>query len=99
MSQHNHLLHFHLSNKKRINMFDKLILVAAFAYPLSAIPQVLEAVRGNIEGVSLLSWATFTVFATLFLVYSLIHRITPMIITYAMWWLVDAAMVVAILLA
>ncbi len=98
MAQHNHLLHFHIGRKKRITMFDKFMLIAAFIYPLTGIPQVLQVLQGNTEGVSLMSWAGFTIFGTLFLTYSIIHRIWPMIITYTMWWIIDVAIVIGILL-
>ncbi len=97
MAQHNHLLHFHIDGKKRITMFDKLMLVAAFIYPATALPQVIQVFRGNTDGVSILSWAGFACFVTLFLIYSIIHRIKPMIITYAMWWIIDVLVVVGIL--
>ncbi len=98
MSQHNHLFHQHLDKKRSLKAFDKLMLVFAFAYPLSAVPQIITVFSGHIEGVSMLSWLSFLLFATAFLIYSIAHNLKPMIITYAIWWLVDAAVVVGIML-
>ncbi len=53
MSRHNHILHFHISKKKRINFFDKTVVVASFVYPFSGIPQVVQVFNGNVAGVSL----------------------------------------------
>ncbi len=98
MSQHNHLFHQHLDKKSSLRAFDKLMLVFAFAYPLSAVPQIITVFSGDVAGVSMLSWLSFLMFATVFLIYSMIHKIKPMIITYAIWWLVDAAVVVGIII-
>lgn len=98
MSRQNHLLHFHINKKKRINVFDKLIIVAAFAYPLSGLAQAIEVFSGNADGVSLFSWVGFIFFSILFLVYGLIHKITPMIITNSLWLAVDGLVVVGVLM-
>lgn len=98
MTQHNHLLHLHLHGKKRLTGFDKIMLTAAFIYPVTGIPQIVQVFNGNTEGVSVLSWAGFTFFVSIFLVYSIIHRIKPMIITYAMWLVVDVLVVVGVFL-
>ena len=93
MSRQNHILHYHISHKKKLSNFDKTVVVAAFAYPLSGIPQIIEVANGNIAGVSLLSWIGFTAFSTLFFVYGVIHKITPMIITNLLWLIIDLVVV------
>lgn len=97
MSRQNHLLHFHISKRKKLTYFDKLVAVAAFLYPLSGIPQVIEIFQGNIDGVSMLSWAGFIVFSILFLAYGVVHKITPMIVTNALWLVIDGLVVIGIL--
>lgn len=96
MSRHNHLLHFHISKKKKLNYFDKFVVVASFAYPFSGVPQVLEVFNGHIDGVSLASWVGFIFFSLIFFFYGLVHKIKPMIITNALWLLVDGLIVVGI---
>lgn len=79
-----------MSKKKRRTFFDKLTSVAAFIYPLSGLPQAILVSRGSTEGVSLLSWMAFAGFSILFLVYGLMHKIKPIIITNVLWLFIDA---------
>lgn len=97
MSQHNHSLYFHISKKQQITWLDKIAVVVAFAYPLSALPQALEALKGNVEGVSISSWLSFMLFSMFFIVYGTVHKIKPMIIANVLWFIIDALVVVGVL--
>lgn len=97
MSRQNHLLHFHISKKRQITWLDKAAVVAAFLYPLSGLPQVIEVFKGNSEGVSIFSWLGFLIFAAFFLTYGIVHKITPMIITNALWLVIDGLVVLGVL--
>lgn len=97
MSRQNHIVHAHLSGKKQLTMFDKTIILAAFMYPLSGLPQVIEVFNGHTDGVSLLSWFGFIGFSALFLTYGLIHKIAPMIITNILWLAVDCLVIVGLI--
>jgi len=98
MSHQNHLFHRHIDKKRTLQTFDKLMLAIAFVYPITGIPQAIEVFSGNVEGVSVVSWLGFLLFVSIFLVYSVIHKIKPMIITYIMWWFVDVSVVAGIIL-
>lgn len=79
-------------------MIDKVAVGAAFAYPLTGLPQLIEALNGNVEGISLMTWIGFTAFTAFFLLYGIVHRVRPMIITYALWLIVDGLVVGAVLM-
>ena len=96
MSRQNHLLHFHISKKRQLNAFDKIAVIAAFAYPLTGVPQVISVLQGQTSGISLPSWYGFIIFAVFFLVYGVVHRIKPMVITNALWLLVDGLVVAGV---
>lgn len=99
MPNHDLHLHRHLQKKKKLTLFDKVVFVASFAYPLSGLPQAISVFNGNTVGVSFISWASFLVFSGLFLTYGLKHKVVPMIITNSIWLLVDGSVVVGLLLA
>lgn len=99
MSRQHPIVHAHLAQKKQLTLFDKVIILAAFLYPLSGLPQVIEVFNGQIQGVSLWSWAGFIGFSALFLAYGLIHRIAPMIITNILWLAVDSLVIIGVLTA
>lgn len=96
MTHQNHSLHTYMKRKKKITKFDNFINFAAFLYPISGIPQVIEVYNGNTAGVSLLSWVGFMFFSDLFLIYGLIHNVKPMIINNALWFVVDFLVIVGL---
>jgi len=98
MSRPGIAFHEHISTKTKLSNFDKLAYLASFLYPLSGIYQVVDVLKGNTSGVSIYSWVGFSVFAGLFLVYGLKHKIVPMIISNIIWLAVDGAVVLGILL-
>ncbi|MDB5187264.1 MAG: hypothetical protein JWM07_736 [Candidatus Saccharibacteria bacterium] len=99
MSRQNPVIHTHLANKKHLTLFDKIIILAAFLYPLSGLPQVVEVFNGHTVGVSLWSWLSFVCFSALFLAYGLIHKIAPMIITNILWLVVDSLVIIGLLVS
>lgn len=98
MSRENYNLHKHVSKKKKLSAFDYIVIAASFMYPLSGIPQVIQIFQGTTDGVSIYSWLGFTLFATIFLIYGLKHRVTPMIIANSIWIVVDSLVVIGYLL-
>lgn len=101
MPKPNHLTHVHthpLSSKKVTN-FDKLIFIASFVYPLSALPQAIEVFHGKTDGVSVVSWVMFFICGVLFLIYGWRHKVPPMIISNSIWVVADALVITGLLLA
>lgn len=97
MSRENYQFHKHIQKKKKVTTFDMVVFAAAFLYPLSSVPQAIQIFQGSTAGVSLYSWAGFAVFATIFLIYGLKNRITPMIITNSVWLIMDILIIVGLL--
>jgi uncharacterized protein with PQ loop repeat len=81
---------------KRDGIFDRLVLAISVLYPLSALPQLIVILRGNVDGVSIASWAGFFVCAGIFLIYGLRHRVWPMILSNTLWVAVDGMVIVGI---
>lgn len=96
MTHQNHSLHTYMKSKKKMTKFDQFINVAAFLYPISGIPQVIEVYNGNTAGVSLFSWVGFMFFSGLFLIYGLIHKVKPMIINNSLWFVVDVLVIIGL---
>lgn len=81
---------------KRDATFDRVVLLISVLYPLTAIPQLAGILRGNIDGVSIVSWAGFLVCAAIFFVYGLRHKVWPMILSNMLWIVVDGLVVAGI---
>lgn len=83
---------------KRDATFDRVVLLVSVLYPLSALPQLVAIFEGNIDGVSVVSWAGFFVCAAIFLIYGLRHKVWPMILSNTLWVAVDGLVVIGIML-
>jgi uncharacterized protein with PQ loop repeat len=90
-------LHVHLSKKKKRTILDKIVAVASYIYPLSGIPQLILVYKGEVDGVSVISWISFACFSALFLMYGVVHKIKPMIVLNFLWLSIDILIVLGAL--
>jgi hypothetical protein len=84
------------SLSKQDAMFDRAVLFISVIYPLTAIPQLVGILKGNIDGVSVVSWAGFLMCSGVFFIYGLRHRVWPMILSNMLWVVVDGLVVAGI---
>jgi len=62
---------------------DKIIYAVGVAGPIITIPQIIQIwVHHHAEGVSIISWTGYTVFAVIWLFYGIAHKEKPIIVTY-----------------
>ena len=67
----------------KIRFFDRLVIFLGVFNVFATLPQVIEIWAGkDASGVSVYSWAYYTFFAFILLVYGFIHKETPIIATY-----------------
>lgn len=97
MSVSERAMHEHIATKKRLSFLDRIVIIASFLYPLSASSQVYEVFTGHADGVSPISWSIFLLCASLFLVYGVKHKITPMIIANSIWLVMDSLVIIGLL--
>ena len=87
------------SKKFWIRFLDKLLVVIAIVGPLTALPQVWNVyVKQVVTGLSFTSWSLWAFFNLFWLAYGLVHKDKPIIITYFLWFLVNASVAIGILL-
>jgi len=61
---------------------DYLIYGVAILSPIMTMPQLMQIwVDKNVAGVSLLTWSSYTVFAAFWLIYGLVHKEKPIIVS------------------
>ena len=101
------LHHYHLRKRKepfpnsnKLKRFmDKAVIAVGIISFLFTIPQVTKIWVGkDAAGVSLISWVTFTIAAVFWLIYGILHKEKPIIITYAGWIIIDFIIVLGILI-
>lgn len=91
-----HVRHF---GKKKDKAVHWLVYIAGIAAPIITIPQLLKVwVDGDATGVSLFTWAAYTIIAAVFAIYGFAHRDKPLIITYVPLTIVDILVVVGLLI-
>jgi uncharacterized protein with PQ loop repeat len=85
------------SNWKKI--LDKCIYVVGIIGPIMTLPQVhMIWINHKVEGVSLVSWSAYLIIAIFWISYGLAHKEWPIIITNALFLILDAVIVVGIIL-
>ena len=81
------------------NFMDKAIFVIGVIGPLMTLPQLLKIwIQESAEGVSLLSWGSYIFTSSFWLVYALMHKEKPLIITYSLWIVIEIFIVIGIVL-
>ena len=98
MTRQHTLIHVHINKKTSTDWLDKVAVWASFVYPAMGIPQLVEIIKNQASGVSIASWLGFAVFSLFFMIYGIVHKIKPMIITYILWVIIDLLVVAAAVL-
>ena len=81
------------------NFLDKIIYFVGISGPIMTIPQLLKIwIDKNATGLSLLSWSWYLGTASIWLIYAIIHKEKPLIITYCCWIFMEIAIIIGIVL-
>lgn len=82
-----------------IRLFDRLLLTIAVIGPLTALPQVWNVYANHaVTGLAFSSWSLWAFFNLFWILYGFIHKEKPIIITYILWFLMNASVAIGILL-
>jgi len=97
MVHDSHGLHHFLNRKRKLRwqrVFDKLIYVVGVVGPLMTLPQVFKIWIGqNATGVSAISWIAYLITAIFWMIYGVIHKEKPIIVTYFLWIILDVLVI------
>jgi uncharacterized protein with PQ loop repeat len=86
-------------SKKQDDKIDKFVYIFAFGAPFFELPQLYAIYsRQSAANVSLLTWGFFSAASLAWLVYSIHHRLKPMIVSYSLFLIVEVVTVIGILL-
>lgn len=71
----------------------------SFAYPFTAIPQIYKVfTTQDVSSLALSSWVLYVVFGSIFVVYAISKKLTPLIIEGLLWVTIYVLMVLAIIM-
>lgn len=86
-------------HNKWMRMFDVFIVVVVVVGPLTALPQLYTIFAyENVQGVSLLTWLFSAVFPIPWLIYAIVHKEKPLIISSVLWMLVSFMIVIGVMM-
>lgn len=88
-----------LHKKKPKELFDYAVYFFMVATPLFEVSQAYTIhSTQSAESVSLYTWGFFFLSSTVWLTYAIKHKITPFIVMYSMYLVVEASIVVGIIM-
>jgi MtN3 and saliva related transmembrane protein len=82
--------------ERHTHAIDRVVTAVAFIGPLTSLPQIIEIwfVDQSAAGVSVLTWSAFVLMAAVWLVYGIVHKQRPIVISNALW-IVAQSLIVA----
>lgn len=88
-----------MQNTKYKLWTEKMAIVAAIAYPASAIPQVIKIfTTKDAADLSLITWLSWTLLELFLLAYGIAHKLRPVIISGVLWTIAYVFIIVGILI-
>ena len=76
---------------------DNFLLFIAVLGPLVIIPQIVKVYfRQEVAGLSIWTWGLLTVGAIPWVIYGLVHKEKPIVISYGLWFLAYLSIIVGI---
>lgn len=98
------MAHHHRLSAKAITLrwkpiVDKLIYPLGIMGPVFSIPQVLEIwLHQDAGSVSLTSWSIYTLMSFVWILYGILHKDTPITLSYSGFFLINIAVVLGIMI-
>ena len=82
-----------------VRNLDRIVLFVAILSPLFTFPQLaLIYFTKNAAGVSALSWGAYSLFNVPWLVYGIVHKDKPIIVSTSLWFVINLAVMVGAIL-
>lgn len=96
---HNHFLAKNKKLNRRKDIPDQAVYVAAFLAPLFELPQLITIyTKHSATDVSLVTWGCFALASGTWLIYAVRHRIKPLLISYALFFLIESITFIGIVI-
>jgi len=83
------------SNNKKVRILDRIIYVAGVLGPIMTLPQIIKIYFfKDASGISLITYLLFAIFSGVWLIYGIVHREKPIIISNILWVIFDIIVVI-----
>ncbi|HUD44754.1 MAG TPA: SemiSWEET family transporter [Patescibacteria group bacterium] len=88
---------FYTSRKRHI--FDEFIYPVSLIAPIMTIPQLLSIwLQKSTQGISILTWSAYALVSLLWIIYGVIHKEKPIIVSNFLLFILDTSIVIGVLL-
>lgn len=88
-----------LKNQEHRYIIDKVVMVTGLIGPVASVPQAIQIYASqDATSVSLISWSLFIVTNGALLIYALVHKLPPLIISNICWVAIELIVVAGILI-
>lgn len=82
-----------------LRWLDRIIFIAGVAGPFATIAQIDNIYRTHSAGnVSALTFGAYAVFNVVWILYGLVHREPPIVVTYCLWFTVNTIVCIGALI-
>ncbi len=77
-----------------VKLLDKIVLGAGVAGPVVTLPQIFKMMKEqSAAGVAIETWALFAFLDIPWIIYGYVHKEHPIMVSYTLWLIVNAAVV------
>ncbi len=84
--------------KAHHTILDYLVYFIAIASPLMTIPQICDIwILGLKEGVSFMTWSAYFVASIVWLIYGIVHKDKPIIVSNILWVFMNGMVAVGVM--
>lgn len=91
--------HFHLTRTVEKHVLDRVIYIASFAGPITAMPQIYHIFSTqSASDVSIWSWIIGFMFSIIWITYAAFYRIKPILLAQSLWCMVDLIIITGIMM-
>ncbi|MBC7459511.1 hypothetical protein H7200_02230 [Candidatus Saccharibacteria bacterium] len=95
-----HVMHqAHPRHKKASHrLIDNLALLVGTLQPLMTLPQIFLILQsGDASGQSIVTWIAYDIASVVLLIYGVVHKLKPIVVTQILWLIVQSVVVISII--
>lgn len=82
-----------------IRFLDRFLIIIAAVGPIVSVPQIIKLYETRaVEGFSIITWILLAVMNIFWIIYGIVHKEKPLVISYSLWFISNSLMVLGIIL-
>ena len=87
------------SSNKWKSFVDKSVYLIAIVSPIMTLPQLIKIwTEKSSQGLSIMTWGTYLIASSIWMVYGIIHKEKPIVFTNVLWIVLQTIIVIGVLM-